>query len=140
MDAEYTIPNLVDHSEDGPVLFKKSVCGKELNFEVYDSVRGFSKADWKRVVAVFVSGNDWEFRDWPKEETTISIFLKIKGFYLKYTETSPPKNVMKWNIRILDIHRNRRHLDVSIQNDFWTLLEDFLLQPRYREQRFDKKP
>ena len=32
---------------------------REIVFEVYDSVTTFSKKDWKRVIAVFLSGHDW---------------------------------------------------------------------------------
>lgn len=123
-----------DRKSDCKTTFKKSISGKDIIFEIYDSVRGFTKDDWKRVVAVFVSGSEWEFRDWPKGENTLSIFLKIKGFFIKYSDLPTPPNVLKWNVKILEIHRNKRHNDFQIQNDLWTVLEDFLIQPRYREK------
>lgn len=113
----------------------KKIKGKDLNFEIVCSVRNFTKNDWKRVVAVFVQGNDWEFNDWPKNETLISIFLKIKGFHLKYSDLPANENVKKWNIKILEISRTKRHFDGSIQNEFWINLEEFLTQPRYRDKK-----
>jgi hypothetical protein len=113
--------------------FARKIKGKELNFEIHSNVRKFSKSDWKRVVAVFVQGTDWEFNDWPKGESIISIFLKIKGFHLKYSDMPANENVRKWNIKILEISRSKRHFDVSVQNEFWSLLEQFLSQPRFRE-------
>ena len=41
------------------VSFTKDVKGREVTFDVYDSVTSFDKTHWKRVVAVFVSGQDW---------------------------------------------------------------------------------
>jgi len=114
--------------------FKKNIKGKEVFFEIYNNVRNFEKTDWKRVVAVFVQGVEWEFNDWPKSETIISILLKIKGFHLKYNDAQLNENLKKWNIKILEIHRNKRHFDGSVNNEFWTLMEEFLNLPRYREK------
>jgi len=48
--------------------FKKNIKGKDITFDIYDSVTSFTKNDWKRVVGVFVIGPDWQFKDWPKQE------------------------------------------------------------------------
>ena len=42
------------------------------------------------------------------------------------------ENTKKWNVKILEISRSKRYYDVSIQNEFWNLLTDFLNQPRKR--------
>lgn len=112
--------------------FTKKILGKELLFEICSNVRNFTKNEWKRVVAVFVQGDDWEFKDWPKNENVTSILLKVKGFYLKYKDLPLNENVKKWNVKILEISRTKRHFDVSIQNEFWTLMDEFLSQPRKR--------
>ena len=103
-----------------------------MNFEIHCNVRNFSKNDWKRVVAVFVQGNEWEFNDWPKGETITSIFLKVRGFHLKYSDLPLNDNIKKWNVKVLEINRTKRHSVVSVQNLFWTTLEEFLVKPRYR--------
>lgn len=114
--------------------FEKKIKNVNLNFELVCSIRNFSKNDWKRVVAVFVNGNDWEFTDWPKNETVTSILLKVKGFHIKYSDTLLNENIKNWNVKVLEINRNKRHFDGSVQNEFWNQLEQFLMQPRYREK------
>jgi parafibromin len=118
--------------------FKRIIKGKEVNIEIYNTVRNFEKSDWKRVIAVFVQGVEWEFKDWPKSETIISILLKIKGFYLKYHDSPLNENCRKWNVKILEIHRNKRHFDGSVNNEFWSAMEEFLNLPRYREKNMSK--
>ena len=81
---------------------------------------------------MFVQGDDWEFKDWPKNETVTSILQKVKGFYLKFQDMPPNNNTKKWNVKVLEIWRNKRYCDVSIQNEFWSLLSEFLNQPRKR--------
>jgi parafibromin len=112
--------------------FIKKICDKDIVFEITSNVRNFTRNEWKRVVAVFVQGDDWEFKDWPKNETVTSILQKVKGFYLKFQDMPPNNNTKKWNVKVLEIWRNKRYCDVSIQNEFWSLLSEFLNQPRKR--------
>ena len=112
--------------------FIRKICDKDILFEITSNVRNFTRNEWKRVVAVFLQGDDWEFKDWPKNETVTSILQKVKGFYLKFLDMPPNNNTKKWNVKVLEIWRNKRYYDVSIQNEFWSLLSDFLNQPRKR--------
>jgi hypothetical protein len=84
--------------------FKRNIKGKEITFELINNVKKLEKNDWKKVVAVFVKGDDWEFSDWPKNETIINIFLKVKGFHLKYNDLPKNENVKKWNVKILEVN------------------------------------
>ena len=77
------------------------------SFEICDNVRSFTKNDWKSVVSVFVQGDDWEFKDWPKGENVTTILQKVKGFHLKYQDLPTNPNVKKWNVKILEISRNK---------------------------------
>lgn len=52
---------------------------------------------------------------------------------MKYADLPIPKIIQKWNVSILNINRNQRHNDFQVQNEFWTILVNFLMQPRYRE-------
>jgi parafibromin len=135
MDSVYFDPNQEQRNSHDSLVFKKNVLGKELTFEVHSNVRNFNKSDWKRIVAVFVQGSDWEFSDWPKNENITSILMKIKGFHLKYSDLPTNENVKKWNVKVLEINRFKRHVDGIIQTEFWNLMEQFLDQPRYREKK-----
>ena len=119
-------------SDNKKHVFTKKILGKELMFEICDNVRTFTRNEWKRVVGVFLQGDDWEFRDWPKSETVTSILQKVKGFHLKFQDMPLNDNVKKWNVKILEISRTKRHVDVSIQNEFWNVMNEFLSQPRKR--------
>ena len=121
---------LNDDISDNNFYYK--IQGKDLMFEICSNVRKFNKNDWKRVVAVFVQGDDWEFSDWPRSENPSTILQKVKGYYMKYNNNPVNKNIKKWNVQILEISRNKRHFDISIQNKFWSSLSEFLSAPRKR--------
>ena len=139
-NGRYINLNSIESEEENELIiednsdnnFSYRIQGKDLNFEICSNVRRFKKNDWKRVVAVFVQGDDWEFKDWPKNETVSTILQKVKGYFLKYEDTPTNKNVKNWNVQILEISRNKRHFDVSIQNKFWSSLSEFLSAPRKR--------
>ena len=105
---------LIEDNSDNNFFYK--IQGKDLLFEICSNVRRFNKNDWKRVVAVFVQGDDWEFKDWPRSENPTTILQKVKGYYMKYNNNPTNKNIKKWNVDILEISRNKRHFDASIQN------------------------
>ena len=138
-DGRYINLNMLENDEKDLVVednsdnnFFYKMQGKDLLFEICSNVRKFNKNDWKRVVAVFVQGDDWEFKDWPRSENPSTILQKVKGYYMKYNNNPTNKNIKKWNVQTLEISRNKRHFDASIQNKFWTSLSQFLSVPRKR--------
>ena len=138
-DGKYININNMDEKEkelcvedNDENVFQYKIQGKDFLFEISSNVRKFSNNDWKRVVAVFVQGDDWEFKDWPKSESVSTILQKVKGYYLKYKNYPLNNNIKKWNLEILEISRNKRHFDISLQNKFWDSLSEFLSLPRKR--------
>ena len=121
-----------DDNEEEENNFQYKILGKDLIFEICSNVRKFNRNDWKRVVAVFVQGDDFEFKDWPKGENVSTILQKVKGYYLKYEDNPLNNNIKKWNVEILEISRLKRHFDSSLQNKFWNSLSEFLSSPRKR--------
>merc|ERR1712151_1137264 len=58
----------------------RNVLGKQWTFEVRDSAKSFTKAQWLRVVAVITDGSDWQFKGWPFE-TIVDLFSTVRGAY-----------------------------------------------------------
>ena len=114
------------------IEFEYNLFGKRIKFEVYDSVTGFNKNHWKRVVALFCQGQEWQFKDWPSKESIVDIFLKVRGYFLTFSDVVVPPNVKKWNVKILQVSRSLRHQDQSVQKEFWDDLKEFLMRERYK--------
>ena len=47
-------------------------------YHVYDSTKGFTANEWSRIVAVFTTGQTWQFKDW-EWKTPVDIFSKGGG-------------------------------------------------------------
>ncbi|RDY10644.1 Protein CDC73-like protein, partial [Mucuna pruriens] len=96
-------------------------------YEVRDKPSSLKPDDWDRVVAVFVLGKEWQFKDWPFKDH-VEIFNKIIGFYMRFEDDSleSAKNVKQWNVKIISISKNKRHQDRAAALDVWERLEEFV--------------
>ncbi|KAJ6846581.1 protein CDC73-like protein [Iris pallida] len=96
-------------------------------YEVRDKPSGFKPDDWDRVVAVFVLGKEWQFKDWPFKDH-VEIFNKIIGFFVRFEDDSveSAKIVKQWNVKIISISKNKRHQDRAAALEVWDRLEEFM--------------
>mgnify|MGYP003687280495 FL=1 len=84
------------------------------------------KADWERVVAVFVQGTSWEFKSWPFKDT-VATFANVRGFYVRFTDQVPPPSILASDVKTLILSQDKRYMDSTVAKDFWHALEKFLL-------------
>ena len=99
-----------------------------VSFDVMDDVSLLRSADdWRRVVAVFVSGSAWQFDGWPAPYTSpAAIATHMAAFYMHYSDEQANKNVAQWRVHRLTAHRDKHHHDRSLQLDFWNTLTEQL--------------
>jgi parafibromin len=107
-----------------------------VKYEITDQVPKISE-DWKRVVAVFVHGAKWQFKDWPKHifpgaatGDLVETFAKVRGFYAKFEQDQTPDVVKTWNVKLLTFRRNQRHGDKAVCSEFWDELDRALALKR----------
>lgn len=91
-------------------------------YEVYDNPNTFSSSDWKRVVAVFAFGKEWQFKGW-KLGDAAAMFHRVCGFYLGFRSEILPAAISNWNITPLSIDKTSRHLDIIAFRLFWDRLD-----------------
>ncbi|KAL2652820.1 hypothetical protein R1flu_020948 [Riccia fluitans] len=94
------------------VIYRKMGRDHPVKYEVRDKPTGFSKKDWERVVAVFVLGKEWQFKDWPFKDH-VEIFNQILGIFLRFEDDSveSAQKVKQWNVKILSLSKHKRHQD-----------------------------
>ena len=90
----------------------------------------------ERVVAVFVNGYEWQFKDWPEHVKMVELFLRVRGYFLHYQDQMLPDIIHRWNIKVLALQRNKRHQDVSVHNECWQDLEQFLKKEKFTGLKF----
>lgn len=111
------------HRTEVKVKKKSPLDSKDvITFHLMDDPSLLSEKDWRRVVAVIVSGQNWQFKGWKIGEDPVSILSRIPGFHFRFKEDPLNPNIEVWNVRILEISKTHRHLDQSAIYDFWNIL------------------
>lgn len=114
--------------ENELLIQRKKPDGTHAAYKILDNPLKLDADDWRRVVAVFVQGPAWQFKGWPWNGSPVEIFSNIKGFHLKWDESRLDDNVAKWNVHILELSRNKRHLDKANLLKFWSSLDNFMIR------------
>jgi len=84
--------------------------------------------DWDRVVCVFATGANWQFKDFKRWHTPAEIFENVCGFHLFYDREELNPNIASWKVHTLKIGKedSKRYNDGSVVKDFWQILGDWI--------------
>ncbi|KAG1676683.1 Parafibromin [Nymphon striatum] len=110
------------------LIHRKKENGTTVPYRVIDNPLKLERDDWDRVVAVFVQGPAWQFKGWPWNGNPVEIFSKIRAFHLKWDELKLDNNVGKWAVDVLQMSRQKRHLDRASLLIFWEHLDKFMMK------------
>ena len=130
--------------------FVRKIGNDNVTFEVYDSVYGFTKKEWRRVVCLFTCGELFQLKDWPPKDgdediniseqdrqmKLVNLFHRVKGFYFHYQDVLEPPIVKKWNVSRFIIQRNKRHQDINVHNQVCKELDAFLKKEKFKDAMF----
>lgn len=106
---------MITHEEDGHVY----------TFKVVDSVTRFREKDWRSVVGVIVSGQSWQFKGW-KWKFPLEVFKKVCGVHIYNQGSQLNPDIKQWDVKVLMIHPDKRHLDKVAAKEFWRYLFAFI--------------
>ncbi|KAF2665809.1 CDC73-domain-containing protein [Microthyrium microscopicum] len=79
---------------------------RRLTFALMESTEQFRPEYWTRVVAVFTTGQEWQFKTY-KWATAPELFSRVLGIYVGIIGDSTPQNISKWGrtIKKVDIEK-----------------------------------
>ena len=74
-------------------------------YKIIDDPKSLQEKDWDRVVAVFVTGQLWQFKDWKHVSNgkPVDLFQKILGVHVTVDGRTPPPIISSWNCKILKV-------------------------------------
>ena len=114
--------------ESDVLIQRRKEGGLTVPYRVLDNPGRLNNAEWDRVVAVFVMGQAWQFKGWPNEGRPVDILSRIAGFHLKMEETTLEKNIANWAVNVIQLSRNKRHLDRAAMLSFWEKLDKHIIK------------
>mmetsp|Transcript_8233 Transcript_8233/g.12410 ORF Transcript_8233/g.12410 Transcript_8233/m.12410 type:complete len:377 (+) Transcript_8233:65-1195(+) len=115
-------------SKPTQVVFQRksfSDATKDCKYMVIDNIKELKKEDWVRVVAVFVSGAEWQFKGWPWTDVA-QIFDNVCAFHLHYDDELLNPKIRSWRCHRLTVSKIKRYRDRSMVMDFWQKVTAFV--------------
>jgi len=108
------------------IIERKKADSTVIPYHVIDNVSKLDPKDWNRVVAVFVQGAEWQFKNW-RWSTPVDIFSRIPGFYLRYSEELIPDTIKNWDVKVLNISKQKikGHMAQTATIQFWDTIDHF---------------
>jgi parafibromin len=105
---------------------------RSLQFVLMERTDQFRPDSWARVVAVFTTGQEWQFKSY-KWSTAHELFARTLGVFLGYNGDSVPENVKKWGriVKVLEVDKwnamrgeQGRWRDREVVENIWTSIEE----------------
>lgn len=103
-----------------------------MKFQVVESSTclRFNSKDWEAVVAVCLSGEQWQIRDWQLGNTFNELCTNVKCFFFTYENAPIPKLISDApNVCVLQFSRSFRHSDGAVSKAFWDAVAKSINEP-----------
>ena len=97
----------------------------ELPYKLIDNPTKLADEEWKSVVAVFATGQAWQFKGWKWAEPR-QLFANVLGVHICVDDTAISENILQWSCKVLQINRSKRHSDAIAMNKFWEHVDQFV--------------
>ncbi|KAH8738951.1 hypothetical protein FG386_000817 [Cryptosporidium ryanae] len=133
-DKIYIDPNTIKKTSAGRehavnLTFGSGPTAQNVTFRILESTLNFRKRDWYSLIAVFLTGAEWQLQSFPFRSIP-DIFTMIKGYHITYDSEPIPENIRKWNVDVVRINRTNRHNDLSVWFQFMESIESILASSR----------
>jgi parafibromin len=102
-----------------------SISSHPLTFTLVDSPDNFRPDYWSRVVAVFTTGQTWQFKNY-KWQNPAELFAHALGVYVGWRSEVVPDTVKGWGRGVLTVQidkGNQRWRDREVVEDIWGAVE-----------------
>lgn len=102
-----------------------AISTKPLRFILVDSPENFRPDYWDRVVAVFTTGQQWQFKNY-KWQNPAELFSRALGVYVGWTGEVVPDSVKGWGRGVLvrGLDKGARWRDREVVEEIWNAVEE----------------
>ncbi|KAJ8131135.1 hypothetical protein O1611_g2491 [Lasiodiplodia mahajangana] len=87
-------------------VMKDIDANRAMRFILVEGTEQFKPEYWNRVVAVFTTGQTWQFKNY-KWSNPNELFRHIPGIYVGWRGEQPPESVRAWGHRVLNVAVDR---------------------------------
>jgi parafibromin len=109
-----------------------SISSSPLRFILVDSTSNFKPPYWSRVVAIFTTGQTWQFKSY-KHTDPVHLFSNYPGIYVGWQGEESPESVKNWGRGVMSVKVDKwtgraegRWRDREVVEMIWARIEDFM--------------
>lgn len=126
-DGTYTAPDSTLTSSANLLHLTRilpSISSQPLRFILVDSPDAFRPDYWSRVVAVFTTGQTWQFKNYKWQQPS-ELFEHVLGVYVGWRGEAIPETVKGWGRGVLQVgvEKGARWRDREVVEDVWAGIE-----------------
>ncbi|KAH7359526.1 RNA pol II accessory factor, Cdc73 family-domain-containing protein [Pyrenochaeta sp. MPI-SDFR-AT-0127] len=133
-DGVFTPPNATDTTSSTNMLriqrVLPSISSSPITFILVDSTASFKPTYWSRVVAIFTTGQTWQFKSY-KYTNPAELFSHYPGLYVGWANEDPPENVVSLGRGVLPVRVDKwtgtekgRWRDREVVERIWGRVEE----------------
>ncbi|RYP40528.1 hypothetical protein DL767_001657 [Monosporascus sp. MG133] len=126
-------------------LMKDIDPNRPMRFILVEGPEQFKPEYWNRVVAVFTTGQSWQFKNY-KWSSPHELFRHIPGIYVGWRGEQPPESVVGWGHRVMNVavdqwNETARGVDTSRWRDrevvegIWKMIEGNMRSKGWRRDQ-----
>jgi parafibromin len=128
VDGQYQQPDSTSSSGANILQLTRkldSISSHPLRFILVDNPEHFRHDYWGRVVAVFTTGQTWQFKNY-KWQDPAQLFAHALGVYVGWKGEVVPDSVKGWGRGVLQVQidKNQRWRDREVVEDIWSAIEN----------------
>lgn len=100
--------------------------GTPQEVRVTDNPASIKDDEWDRVVAVFVAGQEWQFKPM-RWKDPVELFKNVVGIHITQDDVDVSKTpVGKWRCSVIRINTSRRHLDAVAAGEAMKAIHNYM--------------
>lgn len=132
-DGLFIPPNATDTQTSNLLQLQRllpSISSSPLRFILVDSTSLFKPPYWSRVVAIFTTGQPWQFKSY-KYPNPVELFTHYPGVYVGWEGENEPENVKNWGRGVMSVKVDKwtgsekgRWRDREVVERIWGRIEE----------------
>ncbi|KAI1134346.1 CDC73-domain-containing protein [Hypoxylon sp. FL0543] len=127
-------------------LMKDIDPNRPMRFVLVEGPEQFKPEYWSRVVAVFTTGQSWQFKNY-KWSNPAELFRHVPGIYVGWRTEKPPESVRNWGHRVMSVGidpwkepvqgsiESSRWRDREIVEQIWKMIESNMRSKGWRRDQ-----
>lgn len=134
-DGVFMPPNATDTTSANLLHLNRllpSISSQPMRFILVDSTQNFKPPYWARVVAIFTTGQTWQFKSY-KYPNPAELFANYPGVHVGWQGEDPPENVKAWGRGVLSVKVDKwtgapagRWRDREVVETIWGRIEEHM--------------